>query len=102
MSYETLFRDHLRRLTDIFVEHSAYKSRLTIGRVLFSDPKILRMLDDDQASFSVNIYDRIVSTYSRLWPEGVEWPVDIVRIDPETVRPPKKRGRASLEEQVAQ
>lgn len=92
MTYEKLFRSNIRRLTDAYLPHAPTQNIPTLSRQMFGDEGILRMGYDNDRTFGVHIYDRVVATFQARWPEGVAWPEGVERVDPDQVRKPVLRG----------
>jgi hypothetical protein len=94
MSFERKFRANIRALADAYMAATGIKTYKGLGLSLFRDTSILRMVENEDATFGVHIYDRIVAVFGERWPKGLKWPKGVERIALADVRTPRRR-RAS-------
>lgn len=78
-------RANLRRLFEVYIDATS-STVSSVGKRLMGNSTMDRMLYSPHADIKAGTYDRAVQAFSNNWPEGVEWPDDIVRPEPQPVQ----------------
>jgi hypothetical protein len=73
-----LCKSHLFRLAAIFRAATRVAPSAVGGRAL-NHSKFFARMTVPTTSFTARTYDRLVHWFSQHWPDGVEWPAEIVR-----------------------
>jgi hypothetical protein len=53
----------------------------TLARMSAGDWRFFDRLRDDEKTFTARKYDEVVDWFSRNWPDGVDWPHGVGRVD---------------------
>jgi hypothetical protein len=75
---ETELRSNLMACASAYAK-SREVSLATLGRLAAGDWRFFDRLDDEGKTFTARKYDEVISWFSERWPDGVDWPSEVVR-----------------------
>lgn len=80
---EETLRQNLVTVSTKLCEHTN-TGPAVLGRQIVNDPSVLVRIGAGEKTFTVRMYDRLMSGMSALWPSGKKWPAGIPRPAPDT------------------
>jgi hypothetical protein len=92
MSMEAKLRADMLTLIERYCQFMSVQPTTVCGWAQ-GDPRFYAKLKDDVLTFSAYSYDRVVSSLSERWPDGLDWPDGIPRIKPGDVKERARKER---------